>query len=521
MTAQMQNAVKNPVLVVDFGGQYTHLVVRRIRELGVYAIVEPFTKLERLDPSSYKAVVLSGSHKSVVSLDPLISEGVHKILYQSRTPVLGICYGHQLIARVLGGAVSKDCGEYGRTRIRVLEEDPLFKGWEMENVVWMSHGDCVDRLPDHAKILALSENGYIAAFKAEINGRPIYGVQFHPEVSHTAKGLILFDNFLRIIEAPRAWTPQAYLSLVLEEAMKELSQTSGKAVAAVSGGVDSAVAAVIAQKAIGSRLIPVFVDHGLFRENESREVLDLLRRVGLDPIYVDARERFISKLEGVVDCEQRRRIIGEEFAKVFDEIMEKEGADTFVQGTIYPDIVESGTHLSEKIKTHHNVAGLPAWFREKYRVVEPLKYLYKDEVRKVGEILGIPHDILARHPFPGPGLAARIVGPFTREKLEICRRASRIIEEVLKNYGLYDKVWQAFAVVGEDKWVGVKGDSRRHGFIVIVRVVESQDAMTADYTKLPYEVLDEISRRITVEIDNVTMVAYAVTTKPPSTIEPC
>ena len=509
------------VLVVDYGGQYTHLIARRIRELGVLALIEPYTRLNEIDLSKYSAIILSGSHRSVLSGDILVEESAKRVLYETSVPVLGICFGHQLVARILGGMVKSGCSEYGRVLVRVIEHDYIFRNWGSEEYAWMSHSDCVSRLPLGSKILAVSENGYIAALKVVINNRPVYTVQFHPEVIHTPKGQVLLGNFVEIAGLERRWKREYYYNYILEEAEKYKS-IEGRVLAAVSGGVDSTVAALVVKRVLGSRLIPVFVDHGLFREGESEEVVEMLKRIGLEPLVVRAQERFLSKLDGVRDCETRRRVIGEEFAHVFSEIMEREGARAIVQGTTYPDIVESGaTGVADKIKTHHNVAGLPMWFREKYFIIEPLKYLYKDEVREIAKLLGLPKYFIQRHPFPGPGLAVRIIGEFSRRKLEICRKATAIVESVLKKHGVYNKVWQAFAVVGDDLWVGVKGDSRKLGYVVTVRIVESSDAMTADYAKIPYTILDEISSEITRSINEVTMVTYAVTTKPPSTIEPC
>ncbi|RLG84369.1 MAG: GMP synthase (glutamine-hydrolyzing), partial [Thermoprotei archaeon] len=424
----------------------------------------------------------------------------------------------QLLAKLLGGSIKKGKGEFGRVRINIIEHDQLFHGWDKAEYVWMSHDDYVEDIPN-AKILAISENGYIAAFK--INNKPIYGVQFHPEVKHTKKGIKLFENFLfRIVKFKPNWFIENIVDKIIDN-IKSIVPRDEKVLVAVSGGVDSTTTAVLVKKAIGDRLVPVFVNHGLMRENEVEEVLRNLDKVGIKPIYIDASERFLSKLEGVVDCEERRRIIGEEFARIFKEIVDKDPSIKWLaQGTTYPDVIESGAvPYSSKIKSHHNVAGLPEWL--KLKVLEPLREFYKDEVRRIALMLGIPKEIVYRHPFPGPGLAVRIIGKFTREKLEIVRKASYIVEQVLKKHGWYDKVWQAFAVVGDDKWVGVKGDKRSVGRIIIVRIVESEDGMTADWARIPHEILDEIAREIITEIPQITMVAYSVTTKPPSTIEPC
>ena len=520
MTQEPKPIPRGTVLVVDYGGQYTHLLARRFRELGVLSLVEPYYKVKQLDLRDYPAIVLSGDHGGAALASGEVEESAERILREALAPVLGVNYGHLLLAKVLGGGLSGGCSEYGRTRIKIVTRNELFSGWSSEEEVWMNHSECVSGLPPGGTVLAVSENGVLAAFKVVVNNRPIYGVQFHPEASHTSKGLVLLENFIELANLERKWRKELYYEQAIAELEKH-AREGGVVVAAVSGGLDSTVSALLAKRVFGERLVPVFVNHGLFREGEVEEVLEVLKSVGLKPLFLDASERFLSRLEGVADCEARRAIIGEEFAKVFDEVMEELGARLFVQGTIYPDVVESGFTGAGKVKTHHNVAGLPAWFREKYTVVEPLKYLYKDEVRELARMLGLPEHFIYKHPFPGPGLAARVVGPFTRKKLEVCRKASAVVEKVLKKHGLYEKVWQAFAVVGDDTWVGVKGGARKQGFVVIVRVVESTDAMTADYAKLPYHVLDEISREITRSIDDVTMVTYAITTKPPSTIEPC
>ncbi len=508
------------VLVVNFGGQYAHLIARRLRELGAYAILtSPGMFGEVLEGSGdrVKAVVLSGGPMSVRNLAGR-SEVCGEVL-GSGLPVLGICFGHQLLA-VCGGGVVGECeGEFGRAFVRVVRDDPLFEGWSGVEEVWMSHRECVTSLPEGAEVLAVSGRGYKAAFR--FKDSLVYGVQFHPEVRHTRKGKVLLRNFLRLAGVELSWRPANILEEILEGLRRELGGSKGRVVAAISGGVDSAVAAALVRKVVGDRLVPVLVDHGLFREGEVGEVVSLLKSLGLDPLVIDARERFLSRLEGVEDCEERRRIIGEEFAAVFKEVAESLGdVEYLVQGTTFPDVIESGcVESADRIKSHHNVAGLPEWLGLK--VVEPLRGLYKDEVRELGRLLGLPERIIGRHPFPGPGLAVRVVGRFSRAKLGVVRRASRILEEELRRAGLYSDVWQAFAIVGDDRWVGVKGDSREVGYIVTLRVVSSEDAMTADWVRLPYDVLDRVASRITSEVEGVTMVTYAVTPKPPSTIEPC
>ena len=506
------------VLVIDFGGQYAHLIARRLRDVGVYSLLVLVDELSRsvVEEVSPKAIILSGGPSSVYAPGaPKIPEWILEL----GVPVLGICYGFQLLALMLGGVVERGRGEYGRTKVRLVKNDLLFDGWESVEVVWMSHSDYVARVPSGVDVLAVSENGYIAAFRAQ--DKPVYGVQFHPEVTHTPKGKLLLYNFAVKVAGCRAtWRPEAIVDRLVDY-VRRVAGSGGRLLAAVSGGVDSTTAALIARKAVGKRLVTVFVDHGLLREGEREEVLGLLRQLGLEPVFIDASERFLSKLWGVCDCEERRKIVGEEFARIFQELVEELGdVEYLVQGTTYPDVIESGAvRGADRIKTHHNVGGLPSWL--KLKLVEPLRLLYKDEVRRIALSLGVPYEAAYRHPFPGPGLAVRVIGKFTREKLEIVRKASKIVEEVLKKRGLYYTVWQAFAVVGDDRWVGVKGDRRAVGYIVTIRVVLSEDAMTADWARLPAEVLDEISRRITWEIPEVTMVTYAITTKPPSTIEPC
>jgi GMP synthase (glutamine-hydrolysing) len=501
-------------LVVNFGGQYAHLITRRVRERGIYAeVVQPEDVEAAAEAPDVKAIILSGGPSSVYQEGaPDVSD---KIFHLGK-PILGICYGHQLIATKLGGVVMRGKGEYGRTLMRLLERDPVFDGWNAEEIVWMSHGDYVKEPPPGFVVLAVSENGYIAAMR---KGH-IYGVQFHPEVSHTAKGGLLLENFLRkVARIASTWRPEEQIRRLVEDVRRKAA--GGDVIVGVSGGIDSTVTALLVHMAVGERAHAIFVDHGLFREGEPQQVVSLLTSLGVKVQVVDARERFLKRLEGVSDCEEKRRIVGEIFAEVFAEAVSKiPNAKYLAQGTLYPDVVESGAVKgADRIKSHHNVGGLPTWF--KLELVEPLREFYKDEVRRIAKALGLPEEVVHRHPFPGPGLAVRIIGPFTREKLEIVRKATKIVEEELERAGLLRKVWQAFATVGDDKWVGVKGDKRSVGYIVAVRIVESEDAMTADWARLPYDVLERISARITSEIPQVTMVTYAITTKPPSTIEPC
>lgn len=510
---------KEYVLIIDFGSQYTHLISRRVRELGVYSEIIPHNEdFKIINIQRPKAIILSGGPRSVYENNaPTIDPRILKL----EIPILGICYGHQLLAKLIGGEIRRSKGEYGKTVLRIVRHDVIFKGLSKEEIVWMSHRDQVISIPDTAITLASTDITPIAAFK--LKNKAIYGVQFHPEVKHTLKGMKILSNFLfEVAKCKPSWKPEALIPKLIQE-IKDKVRPNEKALCAVSGGVDSTTAAVLAKRALGNRLITVFVNHGLLREGEAEEVLNTLRNVlGLDTIYIDASKTFLEKLKGVKDPEEKRKIIGEEFAKIFIDIASKiSNLKWLIQGTTYPDVIESGSggSGSSRIKTHHNVAGLPKWLGLK--VIEPLRYFYKDEVRRIARELGIPDNIVKRHPFPGPGLAVRIIGEITDEKLRIVRRASAIVEEEIRKAGLYERVWQAFAVIGDDKWVGIKGDEREEGYILTIRIVESEDGMTADWAKIPYEVLERIATRITSEISEVVMVTYAITPKPPSTIEPC
>jgi len=509
--------VFDKIAIIDFGGQYTHLIARRVRELNVYSEILPYTvDLDKILSEGVKGIIFSGGPHSVYERDaPLIDARILTF----GIPVLGICYGHQLIAYLMGGKVVKgERGEYGKTLMRIHDCDEIFYGLEKSQIVWMSHRDLVIEAPRGFEILASTESSPVAAMRHR--SLPIYGVQFHPEVSHTRHGMKILRNFLfRVCKCKPNWHPESLIPKIVEDIKRKVGNE--RVICALSGGVDSLTTALLVKKAIGDNLIAVFVDHGLLRKGEKEQVIDLLKRLKVKHIVVDARHEFLNALRGIRDPEAKRKVIGAKFIEIFERIAREVGAEWLAQGTIYPDRVESGvTGVGKsRIKSHHNVGGLPG--RIQLKLLEPLSSFYKDEVRKIAKELGVPTEVIKRHPFPGPGLAVRVIGEVTEEKLRVVREASYIVEEELKAAGLYDKVWQAFAVVGDDKWVGVISDEREEGRIIIVRVVESTDGMTADWVRIPHEVLERISNRIVSEVEGVTMVAYAITSKPPSTIEPC
>ena len=503
------------IVVLDFGSQYSHLICRRIRDFSVYAELVPYDislkELKKLNP---KGIIFSGGPSSVY--DSKAPTPTKKI-FQLQIPILGICYGHQIIVNNFGGKVKRVNKEYGSAVLSIDDNSDIFSGVGDSIRAWMSHGDEAKLVPDDFKIIGHTENARAAAISNK--QKAVYGIQFHPEVVHTENGNEILKNFvLKVCHANQDWTLERFV----ENSIENISKLEGNILCGVSGGIDSTVTALLIHKAVKKRLKCIFVDNGLLRLNEAKEIEGMFtKNFKVDFTKIDAQKQFLSKLKGVIDPEEKRKIIGEEFVKVFTKFAKSKGQFTWLaQGTLYPDVIESGVSKgpASVIKTHHNVGGLPDWLDLK--VLEPLRDLYKDEVRKVAKILGVPQSLLVRHPFPGPGLAVRIIGEVTKNKLDITRVASKIVEEELQNANVYDKVWQAYAAVGDDKAVGVVGDERKYGNIVMIRVVDSVDAMTADWTRLPNDLLEKISNRITNEIDEVTWVSYVVSSKPPATIEP-
>ena len=503
------------IIVLDFGSQYSHLICRRIREFSVYAELVPYDiSSEELKKMNPKGIIFSGGPSSVYNED---APKPDEELFNLNLPLLGICYGHQLIVNKFGGKVKRANKEYGSSLLSMEKDSGLLDGIGKSIRAWMSHGDEAEEIPSNFDVIGHTENSHAAAI-ANTN-RTIFGIQFHPEVVHTERGTDILKNFvLNVCKVKQEWTMEGFV----DKTVKEISEIDGNVLCGVSGGIDSTVAALLIHKAIGNRLTGVFVDNGLLRLNESKEIEDMFKNnFSLNFHRIDANDQFLSKLKGITDPEQKRKIVGEEFIQVFTEFAKENGPFKWLaQGTLYPDVIESGVSKGPAavIKSHHNVGGLPDWLNLK--ILEPLKELYKDEVRDIARILGVPEKLLKRHPFPGPGLSVRIIGEITPSKLAICRKASKIVEDELWDAGIYDKVWQAYAAVGDDKAVGVVGDERKYGRIVTVRVVDSIDAMTADWTRLPNGVLEKISNRITNEIEEVTWVSYVISSKPPATIEP-
>ena len=502
------------IVVLDFGGQYNQLIARRVREAGVYSELLPRTaSKERILGGCLSGIILTGGPDSVYE-DNAVS--CPDWVFKLGVPVLGICYGMQYIAKINGGEIkAADVSEYGRTPTTYADH-PLFEGMD-KRTVWMNHNDSVTKLPEGFVAIASTENCKIAAFAND--SEKLYGIQFHAEVEHTEDGKRIFSNFLKNICGLKCdWSPASIADSMIREIREKVGD--GKVLAALSGGVDSSVAAVLTHKAIGDRLICIFVDHGLLRLNEAEEVMEFYKdSVGLNIIKVDARERFLSKLAGVSDPEKKRKIIGEEFIRVFEEESNKlSGYDYLLQGTIYPDVIESGAGGSAVIKSHHNVGGLPKDISFK-GIIEPLRSLFKDEVRELGESLGMPSHLVWRQPFPGPGLAIRVIGDITEEKLDILRKTDYILRREIKNAGLERALWQYFTVFTGIKSVGVMGDRRTYDYAIGVRAVTSSDAMSVDWAEIPFSVLKRISDCIIAEVDHVNRVVYDITSKPPGTVE--
>ena len=506
---------KEVVLVLDFGGQYNQLIARRVRELSVYSEMVPFDiSFDEVQAKKPAAIILTGGPSSVHLTD---APACDPRIFSMGIPVLGICYGMQLIAQELGGKVlSSDLREYGRSQLTLIGDDALFKGVAPHTQVWMSHGDSINAIPAGFVVSASTDNCLVAAFSNP--SAQLYGVQFHPEVRHTIEGQTILKNFLfEVCKLKGDWDLSDYIAETIRAIQKKVGDK--KVLCGLSGGVDSSVAATMVHQAIGDQLVCVYVDNGLMRKGETESLIETFKiQMHMNLIISDSKERFLDKLAGVSEPERKRKIIGEEFIRVFEAEAQKLGKiDYLVQGTIYPDVVESGTKTAHTIKSHHNVGGLPEDMQ--FELIEPLRLLFKDEVRVIGEKLGISEEIVWRQPFPGPGLGVRVLEEVTPEKVKILQDADYIVREEIKKAGLDREIWQAFAVLPPIKSVGVMGDARTYAYPIIIRAVVSDDAMTAEWAHLPYDLLDIMARRIVNEVRGVNRVAYDITSKPPGTIE--
>lgn len=505
-----------PIVVLDFGSQYTQIIARKLRESGVYSEIVPYNEsIEDIMARTPKGIILSGGPASVYASDSYHPDST---IFDLGLPILGICYGMQLIAQHFGGSVIPATShEYGKAKLDIIVENEIFKDTQNGQIVWMSHGDRVESIPSGFEKIAISENSPYAAI-ADTN-RNIYAFQFHPEVYHSECGSKLLKNFAKYIcGCESTWNMGSFAK---EQMTKIKNQVGNKKVlCAVSGGVDSSVVATLLFEAIGNQVIPVFVDNGLLRANEREQVETIFKSRGIDLITIDASEQFLTKLAGVTDPETKRKIIGETFIEVFDKEAKKhEGVEFLAQGTLYTDVIESVSVKgpSKTIKSHHNVGGLPDWM--KFELVEPLREIFKDEVRELGLELGLPKMMINRHPFPGPGLAIRVMGDVNKPDLELLRKADVILLDVLHSTGYYEKTWQAFTVLLNVKSVGVMGDNRTYDNTVCVRIVDATDGMTATFAHIPHEILETISRRIINEVDGINRVVYDISSKPPATIE--
>lgn len=518
LTAHSEDLIDiDKILILDFGSQYTQLIARKIRELNVYCEIHPYNvSTDFVKNFGAKALILSGGPNSVYEKNaPTIS----KEIFDLNLPILGICYGMQLICNLFGGVVQKaDKKEYGQHKMEILNSCLLFNDISSPTTVLMSHGDSIINIPQNYTITAKSSNTPFCAIKH--NEKPIYGIQFHPEVVHTVEGSKILQNFLfKIANVEANWNMENFIKVKVEEIKQQVSNDN--VVLGLSGGVDSSVAAVLINKAIGKQLKCIFVNNGVLRLNEGQKIQDVFRKhFNIDLIYVDASEEFLNELKGVDNPEKKRKIIGHKFVEIFDREAKKIGGVKFLaQGTLYPDVIESVSFKgpSDVIKSHHNVGGLPE--KMNLKLLEPFRELFKDEVREIGRKLNMPEEIINRQPFPGPGLAVRIIGDITKEKIDILQQADDIVVNEIKNAGLYNKLWQSFAVLLPIKTVGVMGDERTYESVCAIRAVTSQDAMTADWAKIPYEVLNKISSRIINEVRGINRVVYDISSKPPSTIE--